>query len=106
MIGKSTLANASNNTAWKTASMKGYVKKTNLDAATYGTGAYKLTFVKAGGTSYDFYFNVDTTVWTSAIPNASDLVLDAELLEHLLNDRWTSGTAAEYEAARSGGGTW
>ena len=106
MVSKSSIENASGGRAWKTASMKGYVKKTALDAATYGTGAYKLTFVKAAGTEYDFYFNVDTSVYTSAIPNAANLTLDAELLGHMLTESWQAGTAADYETARSGGGTW
>ena len=106
MINISTTESAKTGKAWKTRAMKGYLKKTALDAATYGAGAYKLTFKNASGTEYDFYFNVDTTVYTGTIPNATNLVLDAELLGHILNDSWLSGDAADFEAARAGNGTW
>ena len=106
MITSSQIRTASNQTAWKTASMRGYLFKTALDAETYGAGAYKLTFKKNDGTGYDFYFNVDTTVYTGTIPNATDLVLDAELLGHILNQSWQTSTAEDCEQARTGGGSW
>jgi hypothetical protein len=112
MITQSQLAAASSGTAWKTASMRGYLKKTALDAATYGTGAYKLTFREAANddgspVDHDFYFNVDTTVYTSPIPNDTTLVLDFELLRHVLTANWQTSTAEDCEAARVGtGGKW
>ena len=108
MIDINTTKYAADGTAWKTDSMTGYVKKTALDAETYGDGAYKLTFVNASGTSYDFYFDVDATAsaTAAAATDASNLVLTGELLRHVLNATWKSGRTADYEAARSGGGTW
>lgn len=106
MIGNNMIEYAADGAAWKTPSMKGYIKKTVLAAETYGEGAYKLTFVKADGTSYDFYFNVDTSVFTGTIPDASNLTFDRELLGHVIDNNWIAGTAAEFEAARSGTGTW
>ena len=108
-----TINNASGGRAWKTASMRGYVFKTVLPAETWGAGAYKITFREAANDSitgnpvdYDFYFNVDTTVYTGDIPNATNLNLDIELLRHILTANWQQGSAADYEAARDGTGTW
>ncbi len=106
MINLSTIESAKNGKAWKTRAMKGYLKKTTLAAETWGEGAYKVTFVNASGTEYDFYFNVGTTVYTGTIPNAANLTLDMELLGHILNDSWFSGEAADFEQARGGTGTW
>jgi len=91
---------ASDGTAWKTPSMRGYVKKTVLDAETYGDNAFKLTFVKANGTAYDFFWDNGTGT------SSSSLTLDYELLGHILNSNWQQGTASEFEAARGGTGTW
>ena len=91
---------AADGTAWKTPSMRGYVKKTVLDATTYGDDAFKLSFVKANGTAYDFYFDNGTGT------SSASLTLDYELLGHILNSNWQQGTAAEFEAARGGTGTW
>jgi len=111
MINPSTIQYAASGTAWKTSSMKGFIYKTVLAAETYGEGAYKLTFRKAANVNgnpvdYDFYFNVDTSVYTGTIPDATDLVLDKELLGHILDTNWIAGTVDEYEAARTGNGTW
>lgn len=108
MIDTNTIQYAADGAAWKTDSMTGYVKKTVLDEETYGEGAYKLTFVNASGTTYDFYFDVDPTAsaTAAAATDAANLTLTGELLRHVLNASWKSGRASDYESARSGGGTW
>lgn len=100
MIDIDQIRYAADGTAWKTPAMRGYVKKTALDADTYGEGAFKLTFVKANGTAYDFFWDNGTGT------SSSSLTLDRELLGHILNSNWQQGTAADYEAARGGTGTW
>ncbi len=113
MITASQLRSAANGTAWKTASMRGYLFKTVLDADVYGDGAYTLTFRKAensGGSPVDyvFYFNVDATksATAAAATSATNLVLDEELLGHVLNSSWQTSTQADCESARDGGGNW
>lgn len=113
MITINQLRTASSGTAWKTASMRGYLFKTSLDAATYGTGAFTLTFRKAtnsGGNPQDyvFYFNVDTTASSAAAAatSATNLILDEELLGHVLNSQWQISTQDDCESARDGGGNW
>ena len=108
MIDKNVIDYATDGTAWKTDRMNGYVKKTVLDAETYGDGAYKLTFVNASGTNYDFYFNVDSTAsaTAAAATDANNLTLTGELLGHILESSWNSGRASDYEDARDGGGSW
>lgn len=113
MITASQLRAAANGTAWKTASMRGYLFKTVLDADTYGAGAYTLTFRKAsnsGGNPQDyvFYFNVDPTASAAAAAatSATNLILDEELLGHVLNSSWQTSTQADCENARDGGGNW
>ena len=113
MISDTLLRSAASGTAWKTSSMRGYLFKTALNATTYGTGAYTLTFRKAENDNgnpvdYVFYFNVDATASeaAAAVEDADDLVLDSELLGHILKSNWMQGTAADYESARTGGGGW
>ena len=117
MFTDAQLRTAANKTAWKTTSMRGFAFKTVLDAATYGDGAYTLTFREgANDTSgstpvpvdYTFYFNVDPTKseTAAAVSDADDLVLDTELLGHILKSSWMQGTYDDYEAARGGTGKW
>lgn len=100
MITETMVRVAKDGTAWKTSTMKGYLKKTTLDEATYGEKAFKLTFVKADGTEYDFFFDNGTG------QNSSNLMLDIELLKHILNSLWQSADAATYEQVRAGDGIW
>lgn len=113
MITDTTLRGAPGGTAWKTSSMRGYLFKTALDSETYGAGAYTLTFRKAADDNgapvdYVFYFNVDAeaSAEAAAAESADGLVLDAELLGHILKATWLSGAAADFEAVRSGTGDW
>lgn len=117
MFTDTQLRTAANKTAWKTTSMRGFAFKTVLDAATYGDGAYTLTFREgANDTSgstpvpvdYTFYFNVDPTKSeaAAAVSDADDLVLDTELLGHVLKSSWMQGTYDDFEAARGGTGKW
>ena len=113
MITDTQLKSAATNTAWKTTSMRGFLFKTALDADTYGTGAYTLTFregANVGGSPVDhvFYFDVDATksATAAAVEDADDLLIDAELLRHILKGSWMQGTYADFEAARGGTGKW
>jgi hypothetical protein len=100
MINKSTVEFAADGTAWKTTTMRGYIKKTVLDEATHGEKSFKLTFVKADGSEDDFYFGNGTGV------SSSDLILDQELLNHILVSQWQSGTVGDFEQIRDGNGVW
>ena len=100
MISKTAVDVAKDASAWKTATMRGYIKKTVLDPETYGEKAYKLTFVKADGSEYDFYFDNGTG------KSSTTLILDSELLTHILNTVWQSADVATYEQVRGGTGTW
>lgn len=100
MISKTAVDVAKDGSAWKTATMRGYIKKTVLDPETYGEKAYKLTFVKADGSEYDFFFDNGTG------KSSTTLILDSELLSHILNTAWQSADAATYEQVRGGNGTW
>lgn len=84
--------------AAKRASWGGYIKK---DVTNPATGAYTLTWVKRDGTSSVYTFNGST--WSAP---GSPLGLDAELQASLLADDWQVGSAASFELARSGSGTW
>ena len=112
MITITQLKVARSGTAWKTSTMRGYLFKTALDAETWGDGAYKLTFREAENDNgqpvdHDFYFDVNTAVYTGTIPNDTTLILDIELLGHILNASWQTSTADECELARIGsGGKW
>lgn len=121
MITDMQLRTAANGTAWKTATMRGYLFKTVLDAEIYGAGAYTLTFREAANynsqpVDYVFYFNVDATVLaaynaehsTSYTANdATTLVLAKELLLHILNSQWQQGKKDDFELVRDGTGrTW
>lgn len=100
MINKTTVEAAKDGAAWKTSTMRGYIKKTVLDPATYGERAYKLTFIKADGAEFDFYFDNGTG------ENSTELMLDIELLNHLLNPQWQSANASIFEQVRGGTGIW
>lgn len=105
MITINQLRAAADGTAWKTSSMRGYLFKTVLDPTTYGTGAFSLTFRKAEnyqGNPVDYVFYFNNTSGTSA----TNLVLDAELLGHILNSQWQTSTQADCESARDGSGDW
>lgn len=113
MITINQLRAASSGTAWKTSSMRGYLFKTSLDAETYGTGAFTLTFRKAANyqdnpVDYVFYFNVDQTAsaTAAAATSATNLILGEELLGHILNSQWQTSTQADCESARDGSGDW
>ena len=124
MITKTTITTASDLTAWKTASMKGYLFK----SVAKGDGAtgFWLVFVPAGagtitinsstgavtassGTITCFKFNSDGTLasWSSGGDNNNvEVDLGAELLGHIINSSWQTSTQSDFEASRSGGGEW
>ena len=112
MLTASQLKTAANNTAWKTTTMRGYLFKTVLDADTYGTSAYTLTFREAENSDsnpvdYVFYFDLDMTKAASQSAVQGEVDLDFELLGHILTANWQTGTKDDFELARVGnGGVW
>lgn len=126
MIDIDQLTYASDGTAWKTPSMRGYLFKTNLDAATYGENAFSLTLRKAADYDHDsdpstpnvpndtvYYFNIDAAKAAVNPSPAYDaahatqtLVFDKELMGHILNTNWQQGTVEDFESARDGSGIW
>lgn len=121
MITDMQIRTAADGTAWKTATMRGYLFKTKLNADIYGANAYTLTFREAAnynGNPVDhvFYFDVDNDVLTAyntahstsyTATDATDLDLLKELLLHILNSQWQSGKATDFELVRDGTGrTW
>lgn len=113
MITDMQIRTAADGTAWKTATMRGYLFKTKLDEDTYGKGAYTLTFREAanssGGTPVDhvFYFDFDPASSGGASVVQGSVTLGLELLNHILNSQWQSGKASDFELVRDGTGrTW
>lgn len=107
MITQNTVDIAKDGSAWKTVTMRGYWKKTTLDAEKFGKNAFKLTIVKAAGEEYDFYFNLDTSLPDAQVAiDSTGVELDGELLRHLLTSQWQNGTADDYEIVRGGAGEW
>ena len=105
---KEIIDTAQSGTAWKTPSMRGFMFKEALDAETYGEGAYWLVFRKAENVNdmpqdYPFYYNVSTS---AEVEDATNLILDKELLGHILSNNWQSGKVEDFEAARTGSGNW
>jgi len=93
-----TIVNSSNVNAVKRTSWGGYVYRSDINET---TGAYTLTFKNRSGTTYEYSYNGST--WTAPSTPAA---IDAELLESLIANDWITGTAANFEAARSGQGVW
>ena len=120
MINQTQLNMAGNGAAWKTSTMRGYLFKTTLAPEIYGTEAFTLTFREAENNNgdpvdYVFYFNVDSATLTAyntehrtsyTATDSTSLKLKKELLLHILNSQWLTGTQSEYEAVRSGTGEW
>ena len=94
----STIINASNYDAVKRPSWGGYVYRSSINET---TGAYTLTFKNRSGTTYAYSY--DGSTWTAP---ATPVPVDAEMLESMMATDWTTGTAAAFEAARSGQGVW
>lgn len=110
----------SQGTAVKRPSMRGYVKIKDRNDE---TGAYKLQFITAeasagdisggtdsGGGTADptddtgsYVFSWSGAAWTAPTGDSA-LAVDAQLFAALIADDWAVGDAADYEAARSGGG--
>lgn len=93
-----TILNSSNVDAVKRTSWGGYVYRSSIDAE---TGAHTLTFKNRSGTTYEYSYSGST--WTAPSTAAA---IDAELLESFIANDWITGSAADFEAARSGQGVW
>lgn len=93
------ISQLTNGKAAKRPSWRGYVKR--VDSAET-EGAYSLVFVKPNGTTtYTFAIASDGTITTS-----DTLTLDVDLFASMLSNDWLVGSAADFEAARSGTGNW
>ena len=79
----------------------GYVYKTDTTAEDSTTATFTLTFKNREGTEYVYTWN--GTAWTAP---ETKVTFDAEIIEAMLADDWTSGTVAGFEAARAGTGIW
>lgn len=86
--------------AAKRPSWGGYVKKAVTSTDT-DPNPYTLTYKNRSGTEYVYTFN--GTSWTAP---STTVPFDAELHAAMIADDWTVGTVADYEAARTGTGTW
>lgn len=87
--------------AAKRSSWGGYVKRTDTAQAT--DGSYTLTYKNRSGTEYAYSYNGTTGAWTAP---ATTVPFDAEMHDAMLADDWTTGKTSDFEAARSGSGTW
>ena len=94
----STIINSSNYDAVKRPSWGGYVYRSSINET---TGAFTLTFKNRSGTTYEYSFN--GSAWTAP---STTVPVDAEMLEAMMATDWATGTAAAFEAARSGQGVW
>ena len=83
--------------AAKRAGWAGYVSR--ADTAT----GYTLTFKNRAGTSYSYSYSTATGLWTAP---ATAIPFDADIMAAMVADDWTTGKTSDYEAARSGSGTW
>lgn len=90
-----------NRNAAKRPSWGGYVFTTKTSAEGAATLTYTLTFKKRGGATFVYTWN--GSAWTAG---STALSMDGELLAAMAADDWTTGAAADFEAARSGNGTW
>lgn len=95
------MQNLADGKAAKRPAWGGYVKKTVTSADGAETETYTLTFVKRDGTS--FAYTWDGSAFT---PPSTAIALDDEFLQAMIADDWTSGSAEDFEASRSGAGDW
>lgn len=91
MIMFSQAKNAADGAAWKVPSMRGYVFKTVTDAT---TGAFKLTFKKADGTTaYEYAVSAAGVVTAPSTP----ITVSGEFLK-LLMSTWSQVSKDDAEA--------
>ena len=84
--------------AAKRPSWNGYLKRVD-DATT--EGAYTLTFKNRTGTEYVYSVSAAGVITTS-----DSLTMDCDLFAAMLSTDWIIGDTSEFEASRSGTGTW
>lgn len=99
MILFSQVKNAADGATWKAASMRGYMTKTVTDAT---TGAFKLTFKKANGTTTYEY-----TVSAAGVVTAPSTAISVsgEFLK-LLMSTWSQVNKDDADAVLGGSGEW
>jgi hypothetical protein len=112
IISLSAVKSAANGTAWKTAGMRGYVKKTVPSGAAADT--FSLDFVQADGDVYSFAWDGTKFTYSGKVAHDENGVIGSgspvaesklELDEYLLSlvmgsDSWVAGTALSYDTAR------
>lgn len=95
------IQNLAGGQAAKRPSWGGYVKKTITTADDAETETYTLTFVKRNGAQTVYTWN-----GSAFDAPATPMSLDGELFAALAADDWIVGSAADYEAARTGTNVW
>lgn len=112
IVSLSSVKSAATGTAWKTAEMRGYVKKTVPDGA--APGAFNLDFVQADGDAYRFAWDGSKFTYSGYVAHGSSgalgtgspvsgtaLPFDAFLLGLAMGSAsWEAGTADAYDAGR------
>lgn len=92
--------------AAKRSTWGGYVKKVVTSAPDAEVETYKLIFqVRTGSTTYEYEFKVVGGVLKWVAPSTK-VPFDAEIIEAMLADDWSTGKTDDFEAARSGSGIW
>ena len=90
------IASLTDGRAAKRPSWNGYVKRVDGQS-----GAYVLTFKNRSGTEYAFNVSAAGVITTSA-----SLSMDVDLFAGMLSTDWLTGSTTDFEAGRSGTGTW
>lgn len=90
------VASLTDGRAAKRPSWNGYVKREDGQ-----NGAYSLTFKTRSGTEYVFSVSA-----AGVITTADSLPMDVDLFAAMLSTDWLTGSTADFEAGRSGTGTW
>lgn len=94
------VANLQDGKAAKRPQWQGYVKRDN-DTTFSTTGKYDLTYKNRTGTEYKYSWN--GTAWIAPL---ATVPFDAEIHAAMIADDWITGSTADFEACRQGGGTW
>jgi hypothetical protein len=95
MLTLSEIVRASDGTAWKTPTMRGYIFKGPTDA----NGDFVIGLQPASGSDrYDYTYTASTGKLTAP---ATPAPLDGQLLGLLMETNWLRATKAEYEGSRT-----
>lgn len=91
--------------AIKRPSMGGYFFRSAISTTEGSEGDYTLTLRKranSGGNPVDFVYSYDASEGTWTAPSTKP-ELNGEFFGELLADDWMTGTASDFETARTGG---